>query len=478
MTSDLPVQPPHDALAEAALVGSVLIDAEENARLLEAVPARAFYVAQHGWAWEAMQQLVTEHKQIDALTLAQLMQARAAYGKGHANLFEEAGGDVWVAGLLQVPSALNAETYATLVRERAEDRNILRTCSALAKLAWANDMPREDLRAEAMRLTAEMLDVGLRGGPRTGSEILTEVWERYEAIADGTIDPKGTGTGLVDVDRLLWGLQKGDLMVVAGRPGMGKSVFLANVAEHVSHTLNKRTLAFSLEMGGDKWQKRNLSYWADIDSQKLQVGVLDQRELGDVATAMGEHGADPIWIDDTPEITVADVRARARRIHARQGLELIVVDYLQFMRSAGRRDRRDIEISEMAQGLKTLARELNVPVIVAAQVGKQVEDRGDKRPGISDMREGGNVEGHADVVVGLYRDGYYYPTKAAYEAAGTHAGRQWNPNTGEVIVLKNRNGPTGTVLVGWDGARSRFYNIVRPVKGDQGALTRAEREQE
>lgn len=376
---------------------------------------------------------------------------------GEINQLAALGGDEYLAELMaSVPTALNAEGYARLVQDRSVRRTMLAAAGDVARLAFDTSMDIDRVREASLTLWTGAIDTGGGADPRTLTNVMGEFYKRVSDIHDGTISTLGTPTGFVDLDKVTRGLHGGDLTLVAARPGMGKSVLVGDLVSHVGLKLKKRVALFSLEMGRLDMAARLAARYGDIDYGRLRDGeIKTDDEWAQLVRTVQAMSVDHVWIDDTPTLSVLDVRSKARKLHAQHGLDLVIVDYLQFLTSAQRMERRDMEVEEMGKGLKTLARELNCHVLAPTQVSRRVEERADKRPVLSDMREGGNQEGNADVVLGLYREAYYTKDENKLREMGVNA------NTAEVLVLKNRHGPALNVHLGFDGGRQRFYNLER-----------------
>ncbi len=441
MSSTHPIDrlPPHSVEAEEALLGSILIDTEALDRV-SFLADTDFYIIKHQWVWAALQALHTRHEPIDAVTLRRELEARGQ--------LDELGGPAYLTYLMTVvPTALHAVGYGRIVERAANRRRLLRAASDIAQLAYdesADDELVND-RAEQLIFKARRANGGRETRPI--AQVLTEYYARIEYLYEHRDEPLGVPTGLIDLDRLLGGLQKSDLDIIAARPGIGKTSLLLNIGLSAAQRFQQRVAIFSLEMSAEQIAERLVAQHAGIDSQRLRTGQLTDEDwplFVQTTSGLSEAG---VWIDDTAGLSSLQLRAKARRLQAAHGLDLIVVDYLQLMTSERRSENRNQEVAALSQGLKNLARELNVPVLVASQLSRAVEQRSDKRPQLSDLRDSGSLEQDADVVMSLYRDAVYNP------ACET-------PNVTELIVAKHRKGPTGTVDLYWQKELTRFNSVV------------------
>ncbi|MBI5564576.1 MAG: replicative DNA helicase, partial [Chloroflexi bacterium] len=420
--------PPHSVEAEEALLGSILIDTEALDRV-SFLADTDFYIIKHQWVWAALQALHARHEPIDAVTLRREVEAR--------DQLDELGGPAYLTYLMTVvPTAIHAVGYGRIVERAANRRRLLRAASDIAQLAYdesADDELVND-RAEQLIFKARRANGGRETRPI--AQVLTEYYARIEYLYEHRDEPLGVPTGLIDLDRLLSGLQKSDLDIIAARPGIGKTSLLLNIGLSAAQRFQQRVAIFSLEMSAEQIAERLVAQHAGIDSQRLRTGQLTDEDwplFVQTTSGLSEAG---VWIDDTAGLSSLQLRAKARRLHAAHGFDLILVDYLQLMTSERRSENRNQEVAALSQGLKNLARELNVPVLVASQLSRAVEQRSDKRPQLSDLRDSGSLEQDADVVMFLYRDAVYNP------ACET-------PNVTELIIAKHRKGPTGTVQLYW-----------------------------
>lgn len=433
---------PHSVEAEEAVLGSVLINAEVLPPLLEFLKPDDFFELKHAWIWEAMTALQTGGMEVDYLTLIESLRQRGR--------LDDTGGPAYISYLINTtPTHVNAETYARLVEQAATRRRIITFAANAAEMARSAEL---DAAAILRQVEAGLSSVADRSQRRAAQDMPTAVSAYYDRVIDLYQHPErrmGLPTGFESLDALLTGLHKSDLIIVAARPGVGKTSFLLNVAQHAAGT-GAPTAIFTMEMGTDQVIQRLYAATTGIDSVRLRTGALRNGEWERFNEATGRLNKLPIYIDDTPMLTMLDVRNRARRMHREHGLGLIIIDYLQLMTAGGakRAENRVQEVTQITRQLKELARELNVPVLVAAQLNRMVEQRGDKRPILSDLRESGSIEQDADIVMFLHRDDLYNPYS---DRAGQ----------ADVIVAKHRNGPTGTIVLNFARSTTQFADRGR-----------------
>ncbi|MGA8051953.1 MAG: replicative DNA helicase [Burkholderiales bacterium] len=444
--------PPHSVEAEQSLLGGLLLDNQAFDRIADLVVGEDFYRDDHRRIYRHISKLVESGKPADVVTVSESIEASEDKDK--------TGGPAYLGALAQnTPSALNIRRYAELVRERAVQRRLAQTATEIAENAL-NPAGKEvgQLLDEA---ETRILEIGEAGSRHTvGLEeikpVLARVLERIDHLyhRDNPSDVTGVPTGFHDLDSKTAGLQPGDLIIVAGRPSMGKTAFALNIAENVALHSLLPVAVFSMEMSGTQLATRMLGSIARVDQHKMRTGRLSDQEWHDLSDAMGRLHDAPIFIDETAALNALELRTRARRLWRQFGgkLGLVVVDYLQLMSSANSRgnENRATEISEISRSLKALAKELKVPVIALSQLSRAVESRNDRRPMMSDLRESGAIEQDADVILFIYRDEVYSPDKP--EAKGR----------AEVIIGKQRNGPIGKVELTFLGQFTRFENFAPP----------------
>jgi replicative DNA helicase len=443
--------PPHSVEAEQSLLGALLIDNQAFDRVADTVSAEDFYRDDHRRIWKHIARLVEHGRPADVVTVAESIEASEDKDK--------TGGPGYLALLAQnTPSSLNVRRYAELVRERAVQRRLAQVATEIAETALApTGKDVGQLLDEAESKIFQIAESGARKdqGLVGMSPILAQVFERIDHLhsQENPSDITGVPTGFVDLDQKTAGLQPGDLIIVAGRPSMGKTAFALNIAEHVAlHPSVRMPVAvFSMEMSASQLALRMLSSIAKIDQHKLRTGRLTNEEWPHLTDAIDKLNDTSIHVDETPALNSLEVRARARRLKREYGkLGLVVIDYLQLMSASSQGENRATEISEISRSLKALAKELQVPVIALSQLSRAVEQRNDRRPMMSDLRESGAIEQDADVILFIYRDEVYNPDKE--ESKGR----------AEVIIGKQRNGPIGRVDLTFLGRFTRFANFQDP----------------
>ncbi len=433
---------PHSVEAEEALLGSILIDPSALNDVAAFLQADDFFIVKNGWVWETIQRLHERNEQIDYITVVEELRQQ--------DRLEEVGGPAYITYLINhTPTSIYAEAYGRIVERAAMRRRLLRAASEIAQLAHEESADINEVidRAEASlfavterRLLRELVPMRVA---------ISDYYDRIESLYEKRGEPLGVPTGYTDLDQLLGGFQKSDLVIVAGRPGMGKTSWLLTTALNAARLGRARVAIFSLEMSNEQIVQRLISAETGISTHQLRLGQLNEREWALFVEATGNLSNVQIFLDDTPALSPLQMRTKCRRLYAEQGLDLIMVDYLQLMTSGvGRSENRVQEISYISRNLKQLARELNVPVLAAAQLSRAVEQRQDKRPQLSDLRESGSIEQDADIVLFLYRDEVY----------NEHTER---PNQADVIVAKHRNGPTGSVTLYFRKELTQFANLKK-----------------
>ena len=421
---------PYSAPAEQAVIGSMLIDPRCIPEVLEKLKADEFYIKLNRDIYETMYTMFAYGQTIDPVTVLDQMKVRGVY---------DDSSEGYVAEVMRItPTAANVLEYAAIVRDRALLRRLGETADEINSMVYEGSG-----EAEAMLEAAERKIYALRQGRNVGglmpiSAVVQNVFDQLSEAAGSGEKIPGISTGLPDLDRVILGLNKSELVLVAGRPGMGKTSIALNMALYAAMNLKKTVAIFSLEMSREQLVTRLLSKAALVPSQNLLTGQLSEQQWRSIAEAAQSLSAIDIRIDDNPTLTVSDMNAQCRRV---PNLDLVVIDYLQLMQSAGSghnwsNESRTQAVSDISRMLKIMAKELDVPVVCASQLSRANESRQDKRPMLSDLRESGSIEQDADVVIGLYRDGYYNKECE-------------NPNLAEAIILKNRKGQTGTVELSW-----------------------------
>ena len=441
--------PQHSIEAEQSVLGGLLLNNEAWERIGDMVADEDFYRDDHRKIYRAISRLIEQNKPADVLTVSEGLQL--------AGELQGIGGIAYMQSLAEgTPSAANIRLYAEIVRERAIMRRLARVGEQIADNAYTpNGREARQLLDEAEKLVFDIAEMGRKGsqGFQSMSSLLGEVMERLDELSKNPSAVTGISTGFKDLDELTSGMHSGDLIIVAGRPSMGKTAFSLNIAEHVALTSGLPVFVFSMEMGGTQLAARLLSSVARVDQQKVRTGRLEARDWDSLNTALIKLNEAPIQIDETPSLNALELRARARRMHRQYGgAGLIVVDYLQLMSATTSGENRATEISEISRSLKALAKELKVPVIALSQLNRSVEQRDVKKPVMSDLRESGAIEQDADVILFLYRDEVY--AKSAEE-------KEQLRGKAEVIIAKQRNGPIGTVDLTFLGQFTRFENAAR-----------------
>jgi replicative DNA helicase len=434
--------PPHSIEAEEAVLGSLLIDPDAIFEVSTFLKPESFYREQNRWIYESMLELYDRREPIDFVTLTEVLRQR-----GQLN---DAGGEGYLIDLLNaVPTSINAHAYGRLVEQAAVRRNLIRAASAIANLAYDEA---EDIDVVIDRAEQALFGVSEERTTRDLTPIkhvARDFMERMEKLREQGDDVIGIPTGFVDLDRLLGGLNRSDLIIVAARPGMGKTSLILSMALTAARRYQKRVAIFNLEMSSEQLLMRMISTETQIDSQRIRRGKIYDSELPLFYEALGRLAEARIFIDDSPDMTPRQMRTKCRRLYAEHGIDLVLVDYLQLMQADRGNNNRVQEISDISRGLKLLARELDVPVVAAAQLSRAVESRQEKRPMLSDLRDSGSIEQDADIVGFIYRDDYYNPESSE------------RPGIAEVNIAKHRNGPTGVIDLFWQGELATFKNLQR-----------------
>ena len=435
---------PQSVEAERSGIGGILLVPESWDVIAELVDASDFYRPEHRAIFRQIAILVDRNEPIDVITVADRLLATGE--------LDAAGGHTYLADLVeQTPTAANVSAYARAVRERALLRKLIGAAQDIATAGFNPEgRSAEELVDEAERLIMTVSESGPKlGGPQGMAPLLTGALERIEELYNSGGDITGLTTGFIDLDKKTSGLQPSDLVIVAGRPSMGKTAFAMNLVENASAHTEKPILVFSMEMPAEQLVVRMMSSLGKIDQSRLRTGKLQQDDWPKLSAAMAKLKETTIFIDDTPALTPTEVRARARRLSREHGdLAMIMVDYLQLMRVAGAAEGRTAEISEISRNLKAIAKEFRCPVVALSQLNRALEQRPNKRPVNSDLRESGAIEQDADVVMFIYRDEVYHED---------------SPDKGvaEIIIGKQRNGPIGTCRLVFQGEFTRFENLAR-----------------
>ncbi len=436
--------PPHSIEAEQSVLGGLMLDSSAWDQVADLLHEEDFYRRDHRLIYTAMQELAERNTPFDAITLSEWMEQRGQ--------LEEGGGLAYLGTLAKnTPTAANIKAYAAIVRERSIIRQLIRVANEIGDSAFNPDgRDSAELLDYAEKLVFEIAEKGSRGrrGFVSMQDLLGSTIEKIETLFERGDPITGIPTGFTDFDKATCGLQNSDLIIVAGRPSMGKTTFAMNIAENVAIKNKTPVAVFSMEMPGEQLTMRMMSAVGRLDQRKLRTGNLDDDDWPRMTSATGFLQEAPIYIDDTPALTPTEIRARSRRLKREHGLGLVVIDYLQLMQGSGNsRENRATEISEISRNLKAMAKELDVPVIALSQLNRSLEQRPNKRPVMSDLRESGAIEQDADLIVFIYRDEVY---------------NEDSPDKGsaEIIIGKQRNGPIGTVRLTFHGKYTRFDNFI------------------
>jgi replicative DNA helicase len=435
--------------AEEAVLGAVLVNPETYYDVAQFLSADDFFLHRNRWIWEAFHGLTEQRIPIDVLTVSEELERKSR--------LDEAGGAAYLAALIgNVPTSLHAEAYGHLVEETATRRRLLEAANSIARLAYQTDSLIEDVVNDAEKAVFGVSERRLTHELQPIKSVLSEYYDRIDYLARHRDESLGVPTGFIDLDRLLGGMQSSDLLIIAGRPGQGKSGFCLSVAKNASQLFKKHVAVFSLEMSNEQLVQRLVAQETSINSQRLRLGDVHDDEWPLFTQAVSTLSDTSIFLDDTPAITPLQLRTKCRRLHMEFGLDLIIVDYLQLMTGESRMENRVQEVSYISRNLKVLARELNVPVLAAAQLSRAVEQRSDKRPILSDLRESGSLEQDSDVVLFIYRPDQYEEDTL-------------KENVAEIIVAKHRNGPVGSVelvfrkdLAKFENAETRHITFAQP----------------
>lgn len=440
--------PPHSIEAEQAVLGALMLDPHAWERIADVISAADFYRSDHRLIFETIAKLAEDNRPYDVVTVSEQLEA--------AHKLDQVGGLTYLGSLVKnTPSAANILAYGEIVRERSVLRQLIQVGQDIARVAYRPEgRSTVELLDDAERRVfaiAEQGSVG-RQGFRGIKDLLQRAVDRIDTLAQQGSNITGVATGFNDLDELTAGLQPGDLVIVAGRPSMGKTAFSINIAEHVAIKSSKPVAIFSMEMPGEQLVMRMLSSLGRINQQRLRTGKLDDTDWPRLTSAIGILQEVRLFIDDSAALTPADIRARARRLMRENAgeLGLIVVDYLQLMQSPRAAESRANEISDISRSLKALAKELNVPLIALSQLNRSLEQRPNKRPVMSDLRESGAIEQDADVIAFIYRDEVYNEESADRGIA-------------EIIIAKQRNGPIGMRKLTFLGEYTRFENHIPDV---------------
>ncbi|SIT87090.1 replicative DNA helicase [Edaphobacillus lindanitolerans] len=432
--------PPHNNEAEQSVIGAIFLEPQALITAGETLVPDDFYRVAHQKIFRTMVTLSERGEAIDVVTVTEELSAKKE--------LEDVGGISYLTELAHtVPTAANVTYYARIVEEKALLRRLIRTATGIVEDGFTREDEVEDVLAEAEKKMMEVASRKNSGDFKHIKDVLVQTYDNIELLHTRKGDVTGIPTGFRDLDHITAGFQRNDLIIVAARPSVGKTAFALNVSQNVATKAGENVAIFSLEMGADQLVMRMLCAEGNIDAQVLRTGALEAEDWRKLTMAMGSLSNAGIFIDDTPGIRVGEIRSKCRRLKQEHGLGMIMIDYLQLIQGSGSsRDNRQQEVSEISRSLKGLARELQVPVIALSQLSRGVEQRQDKRPMMSDLRESGSIEQDADIVSFLYREDYYDKETE-------------DQNMIEIIVAKQRNGPTGTVKLAFVKEYNKFVNV-------------------
>lgn len=431
---------PHNQEAEQSVIGAIFLEPQALVTASEVLVPEDFYNAAHKLIFETMLTLNDQRTAIDIVTIAEEL--------SNKNLLDDVGGITYITELASaVPTAANVAFYASIVAEKSVLRRLIRTATKIVEDGYTREDEVAELLGEAEKQIMEVASRKNSSDFKHIKGVLVETYDHVEQLQNRQGDITGIPTGFRDLDKLTAGFQRGDLIIVAARPSVGKTAFALNVAQAVGTKTDENVAIFSLEMGAEQLVMRMLCAEGNIDAQVLRTGALTTEDWGKLTLAMGALSRAGIYIDDAAGIRINDIRAKCRRLKQEHGLGMILIDYLQLIQGSGKAGQnRQQEVSDISRSLKGLARELEVPVIALSQLSRGVEQRQDKRPMMSDLRESGSIEQDADIVAFLYREDYY--DKETEDA-----------NTIEIIVAKQRNGPTDTVKLAFKKEYNKFVSV-------------------
>lgn len=433
--------PPHNTEAEQAILGAMLLEKEALITASERIKPDDFYRPSHQKIFQVMLELGERGEPVDLITVTAELQDK--------KLLEEIGGVSYLSDLASaVPTAANVEYYSAIVEEKAMLRRLIRVATQIASTGYSASEEVTEILDDAEKKILELSNRRTSSAFIPIKDVLMETFERIEFLFHNRGGMTGIPSGYSDLDRMTSGFQKSDLIILAARPSVGKTAFALNVAQNVAIRATETVAIFSLEMSAGQLVQRMICAEANIDAHRLRTGMLEEEDWEKLTMGISALSQAPIYIDDTPGITVTDIRSKCRRLKAEKGLGMILIDYMQLIQGRGRGDNRQQEISEISRTLKMIARELQVPVIALSQLSRAVEQRQDKRPMMSDLRESGSIEQDADIVAFLYRDDYYNPETE-------------KKNIIEILIAKQRNGPTGKVELVFLKNYNKFVNLDR-----------------
>ena len=433
---------PHSLDAEQSVIGSMLMDRQAIVVASELVMKEDFYNQQYGLMYEVMLELFNEGQPVDPITTVTRLKEKGAPEHIVSTEFI-------METINAVPTSANVKYYATIVAEKSLERKLIRVTEDIANQCYIGEKPLDEIMGDTEKRIFDLLQNRATGEYVPIKQVVMNALRKIERASQNTGSVTGIATGFIDLDYRTSGLQPSDLVLLAARPSMGKTAIVLNIAQHIAVKEKKTTAIFSLEMSKEQLVNRFLSAESRVDAQTLRNGNLNSDEWERLVEGAGVIGESRLIIDDTPGISVNELRSKCRKYKLEHDLSIVIIDYLQLMTGSGKSESRQQEISDISRSLKALARELSVPVVALSQLSRAVEQRPDHRPMLSDLRESGAIEQDADVVMFLYRDEYY---------------NKDSPDKGiaELIIAKQRNGPTGTVHLAWIGEHTRFANLETP----------------
>ena len=432
---------PHSPEAEQSVIGSMLMDQQAIVVAMDIVKADDFYLQQYAVMFEAMVELYNEGKPVDAVTTVAKLKEKGAP--------EHITNTEYILKIMyEVPTSANVKHYAKIVADNAVERKLIRVTEGITNECYQGEESLDNLLAKTEKDVFDLLQGRANGEFVPIKKVVMNSLRIIEAASKSNSSVTGISTGFTDLNYYTAGFQNSDLILIAARPSMGKSAFALNLAHHMAIKDNRTVAIFSLEMSKESMVNRLLSQESRVDAQSLRTGKLNPDEWARLVEGAGIIGGSNLIIDDTPAITVNELRSKCRKYKLEHNLAVIFIDYLQLMTGAGKSESRQNEISEISRSLKAVARELQVPVVALSQLSRAVEQRPDHRPMLSDLRESGAIEQDADVVMFLYRDEYYHKDTEEKGVA-------------ELIIAKQRNGPTGTIKLAWIGENQRFADLAR-----------------
>lgn len=434
--------PPQNLEAEQAVLGAIILDNEALPKVIEILSPEDFYKEAHRRLYNVIIGLFDETKPVDIITLTEYLRKN--------NELEAVGGISYLSHLANcIPTSANIRHHAKIIREKALLRSLIQTSSHIVSKVYEDNLDADEMVDYAEKMIFDIADKRTRTSFTSLKDVIRDTFKMIEHLYDKKEAITGIPSGFKDLDELTSGFQPGDLIIIGGRPGMGKTAFALNIAQHVAIDLKEPVAIFSLEMSKEQLAMRMLCAESMVDSSRVRKGFITKQDWPKLTNAAGRLAEAPIFIDDSSSINVFDIRAKARRLKMEHGgLSLVVVDYLQLMRSRGNFERREQEISDISRSLKALAKELKVPVIALSQLNRAVEQRGEKKPTLADLRESGAIEQDADVIIFLYRDEVYNRNNPS------------NKGKAEVIVAKQRNGPTDIINLTYLADSTRFVDFT------------------